>query len=295
MRIAVSGSSGLVGSSLVTALHDARQDVAPLVRAAGSGTDGIPWDVVAGPDPGALEGVGAVVHLAGENIADGRWSEARKQRILDSRVEGTRGIAAALARMQTPPGVLVCASAIGFYGDRGEEVLREDSAPGRGFLPEVCQAWEGAADPAREAGIRVVHLRFGIILSAEGGALAKMLLPFRMGLGGKIGSGAQYMSWITLDDVVGSILHALQTEGLEGPVNAVAPEPVTNREFTKALGRVLSRPTLFPLPGFAAGLVFGEMADELLLASTRVDPARLRDTGYTFRHPDLEPALRHLL
>lgn len=295
MRIAVSGSSGLVGSALITALHDAGQDVVPLVRAGGSGTDGIPWDVAAGPDPEAMEGVGAMVHLAGENIADGRWSQARKRRIRDSRVDGTRGIAAALARMQAPPGVLVCASAIGFYGDRGEEVLREDSAPGDGFLPEVCQAWEGAADPAREAGIRVVHLRFGIILSTDGGALAKMLFPFRMGLGGKVGSGDQYMSWITLDDAVGAILHALQTEGLDGPVNAVAPAPVTNLEFTKALGRALSRPTLFPLPGFAARLVFGEMADELLLASTRVDPARLRDTGYTFRHPDLEPALRHLL
>lgn len=295
MRIAVSGSSGLVGSALITALHDAGQDVMPLVRAGGSGTDGIPWDVAAGPDPEAMEGVGAMVHLAGENIADGRWSQARKRRIRDSRVDGTRGIAAALARMQAPPGVLVCASAIGFYGDRGEEVLREDSAPGDGFLPEVCQAWEGAADPAREAGIRVVHLRFGIILSTDGGALAKMLFPFRMGLGGKVGSGDQYMSWITLDDAVGAILHALQTEGLDGPVNAVAPAPVTNLEFTKALGRALSRPTLFPLPGFAARLVFGEMADELLLASTRVDPARLRDTGYTFRHPDLEPALRHLL
>jgi uncharacterized protein (TIGR01777 family) len=237
----------------------------------------------------------AVVHLAGENIASGRWTAARKARIRSSRVMGTRTLCETLARLSQPPKVLVSASAIGYYGDRGAEPLWENSAFGTGFLAEVCRAWEEATQPAVQKGIRVVLLRIGIVLSPAGGALAKMLIPFQLGLGGVIGSGNQYMSWIALDDVAGVIAHALVTDTLQGPVNAVAPYPVTNREFTKTLGRVLRRPTVFPLPGFAARLAFGEMADALLLASTRVEPKRLLATQYVFRYPELEDALRHLL
>jgi uncharacterized protein (TIGR01777 family) len=236
-----------------------------------------------------------VVHLAGANIAAGRWTPARKAEIRDSRVEGTRSLCQALARLAHPPQVLASASAVGFYGDRGTETLTEESVAGTGFLPGVCQAWEAAAEPATRVGIRVVHLRFGMILSPAGGALRKMLLPFRLGGGGRVGSGAQFVSWIAIDDVLGAIEHVLREESLHGPVNVVAPESVTNAEFTRSLGRVLRRPTLIPLPAFAARLAFGEMADALLLASARVMPARLRASGYRFRFPELEGALRHLL
>jgi uncharacterized protein (TIGR01777 family) len=246
-------------------------------------------------DTGGLEDMDAVVHLAGENIASGRWTAERKRRIRDSRVRGTRLLADSLARLKEPPKVLVCASAIGYYGNRPEETVNEDSSSGSGFLPEVCREWEKATKPAEESGIRVVGTRFGIVLSPSGGALAKMLLPFRLGAGGKIGSGQQYMSWISLDDAIGAIDHALVTESLAGAVNVVAPRPVTNSEFTKTLGQVLRRPTLFPMPAIAARLLLGEMAEELLLASIRVEPARLLATGYKFRHPDLEGALRQLL
>jgi uncharacterized protein (TIGR01777 family) len=235
------------------------------------------------------------VHLAGENIAKGRWNARKKARIRDSRVNGTRLLSEALTRLSKPPAVMVCASAIGYYGDRGDEVLREESASGSGFLAEVCRQWEAAAEPARKRGIRVVHLRIGVVLSPEGGALAQMLFPFRMGLGGKLGSGRQYFSWIAIDDLVTVIAHALTNDTLQGPVNAVAPHPVTNLEFTRTLGRVLARPTLFPMPALAARLAFGEMADELLLSSARVEPTRLLATAYQFRHPQLEGALRHLL
>jgi uncharacterized protein (TIGR01777 family) len=234
------------------------------------------------------------VHLAGENIAE-RWTPAKKVQIRDSRVKGTELLSKTLAGLSSPPAVLVSASAVGYYGDRGEEPLTDDSAPGRGFLAEVCQAWEAATEPARERGIRVVRLRLGVVLSAAGGALAKMLPPFRLGLGGRLGSGRQYVSWIALGDVVGSIQHAIVTGGLQGATNAVAPRAVTNQEFTKTLGKVLARPTAIPLPAFAARLMFGEMADELLLASARVQPAKLLASGYQFRHPELEAALRHLL
>lgn len=293
MRIAVSGATGLIGSSLRAALGGAHTLV-PLVRRPEAG--GIPWDPSIGvKDPESLEGIDAVVHLAGESIAAGRWTAARKARIRDSRVVGTRRLCAALASLAKPPEVLVCASAIGFYGDRGEEVLHEQSPPGKGFLPEVCREWEEAASAARDRGIRVVSLRTGIVLSPHGGALAKMLTPFRMGAGGKVGDGRQYMSWVSIDDMAGIIGHALSREALSGPVNAVAPGAVTNATFTAVLARVLSRPAIFPMPAFAARLVFGEMADALLLASTRVVPRRLEETGYGFRHPELEPALRHLL
>jgi uncharacterized protein (TIGR01777 family) len=256
----------------------------------------VPWDPAARSiaTPG-LEGLDAVVHLAGESIASGRWTAEKKARIRNSRVQGTQVLCEAFGQLARPPQVLVSASAIGYYGDRGTTVLREESRPGSDFLAEVCRAWEAATAPAVQRGIRVVLLRFGVVLSANGGALAKMLLPFKLGLGGVIGSGQQYMSWIALDDVIGAIQHALSTESLHGPANAVAPHPVTNREFTKTLGRVLRRPTLVPLPAFAARLAFGEMADALLLASQRVEPGRLLQSGYVFRYPELENALRHLL
>jgi len=296
MNILVTGSSGLIGSSLVPFLTAGGHRVTRLVRSQPKpGEMAIRWDPDAGAlDAKSLEGVEAVVHLAGESIAE-RWTAEKKRRILDSRVKGTRLLSDTLARLETPPKVLVCASAIGYYGDRGEEMLTEDSAAGSGFLAEVCRDWEGAAEPARIKGIRVVHLRFGMVLSPAGGALAKMLPPFRLGLGGPLGHGRQYVSWIAIDDAVGAIQHAINVEALQGPVNAVAPSAVTNQQFTKTLGKVLGRPTLLPMPAFAARLMFGEMADELLLASARVHPTKLLSTGYVFRYPDLEAALRHLL
>jgi uncharacterized protein (TIGR01777 family) len=254
------------------------------------------WDPESGRiDNHQLEGFAAVIHLAGENIASGRWTKARKERIRDSRVRGSRVLAEALAKLVRPPQHLLCASAIGYYGDRGEELLTENSQPGTGFLAEVCRDWEEAAQPARAKGIRTTHLRFGVVLSAAGGALAKMLTPFRIGVGGRIGSGHQFMSWITIDDVAAAVRHVLENDTFQGPINVVAPSPVTNLQFTKALGRVLSRPTIFPMPALMARLAFGQMANELLLASQRVQPERLQGSGYAFRHTDLEAALRHLL
>lgn len=294
MHIAVTGASGLVGSTLVPLLSAGGHRVTRLVRrAAGDGE--ATWDPAGGVDLSALEDVGAVVHLAGENIAAARWTAAVKQRIRDSRVQGTRVLCEALARSPRPPNVLVCASAIGFYGDRDAEELTEESAAGTGFLAEVVRDWEAATGPARAAGIRVVNLRFGVILSAKGGALAKMLLPFKLGAGGRVGDGKQYWSWISIDDAAGAVDHCIMTDGLSGPVNAVAPRPVTNEEFTKTLGHVLRRPTVLPMPAFAARLVLGEMADDLLLASARVVPRQLERTGYVFRQPELESALRHVL
>jgi len=294
--VAVTGATGLIGSRLSAALREQGRTVRRLVRDRSSTHQGdVPWDPSRGKiDSAGLEGVDAVVHLAGENIT-GRWTEAKKKRIRESRVHGTRFLSKSLATLESPPAVLACASAIGFYGDRGDELMRDDSVVGSGFLPEVCQQWEEAAQAARECGIRVVHMRIGVVLSEKGGALKEMLTPFKLGAGGKIGSGRQYMSWIAIDDVVGAVGHVLDHDQLSGPVNVVAPQPVTNAEFTKTLGKVLRRPTIFPLPGFAARLLFGEMAEELLLASTRVAPAKLDDTGYRFAYPELETALRHIL
>jgi len=296
MKVLVSGSTGLVGSALVPLLSSQGLSVVRLARSSAPGSSAISWDPAAGRlDPVALEGIDAVVHLAGENVASGRWNAKRKLRILDSRVQGTRLLSETIARLERPPKTLVCASAVGYYGDRGQELLDEQSPPGGDFLSDVCHHWEAAAEPARQAGIRVVHCRFGVVLSAAGGALKKMLPPFRMGLGGRLGSGRQYMSWIALDDAIGAIYHALMTDSLAGPVNAATPEAVTNLEFTKVLGRVLSRPTIFPVPAAALRLLLGQMADEMLLSSIRVRPARLLESGYKFREPDLEPALRHML
>ena len=297
MKIAVTGASGLVGSSLVPFLTTGGHEVVRLVRRAPQGADEVQWDPKSGlTDPSKLEGVDAVVHLAGDNIAKGRWTREKKERIEKSRTEGTRNLAAALAKLEHKPKAFVTASAIGFYGaDRGDEALDDHSTPGDDFLANVCREWEAAAQPARDAGIRVVNLRLGIVLSPKDGALAKMLTPFKLGAGGKVGSGKQWMSWVSIDDVVGGFHHALVTDSLEGPVNLVAPNPVQNQGFTTALGRVLNRPTLFPLPGFVVKTIFGEMGEALLLGSQRVQPTRLLESGFKFDEPELEGALRHLL
>lgn len=294
MNVLISGATGLIGSALVPELEAKGHTVTRLSRSQ-SGADTVRWDPAAGTIDGDLEGTEAVVHLAGESIAQGRWSPDKKRRILDSRVQGTRLLAERIAALSTPPKVMVSASAVGYYGDRGDEVLTEESAAGADFLARVCREWEAAADPARQAGIRVVHPRLGIVLSPQGGALGTTLPIFRLGGGGKIGSGRQWWSWVALDDVVGSTVHALTDEGVEGPVNVGSPNPMTNAEYTKVLGKVLGRPTVLPLPAPAARIMLGEVADALLLASQRMQPAKLGATGYAFRYPQLEGALRHLL
>lgn len=297
LKIAISGASGFVGSALVRLLTDGGHSVVWLVRGrAAQGENEIAWDPAAGEiDARGLAGVDAVVHLAGESISSGRWTAAKKKRIRESRVKGTELLARALAGLDERPRVLASASAIGFYGDRGDAIMREDSPRGEGFLADVCHEWEEATAAAREAGIRTVNMRIGVVLGTAGGALSKMLLPFKLGLGGVIGGGRQYMSWIALDDLIGAIKFVLATESLSGAVNLVAPRAATNREFTKTLGRVLGRPTLFPMPAFAARLAFGEMADELLLSSTRVEPVRLGEAGFSFAQGDLEAALRQIV
>ena len=271
--------------------------VRPLVRRpVHEGAHEIRWDPAAGMiDATELADVDAVVHLAGENLAARRWSPSFKQEIRDSRIRGTSLLCQTLAGLASKPAVLVSASAVGYYGDRGEEVVDESSPPGHGFLAEVCQAWEAATQPARDANIRVVNLRTGVVLGTVGGALAQMLTPFRLGLGGIVGNGRQYLSWIAIDDLVRAIQFALLAAAVSGPVNAVAPHPVTNREFTKTLGRVLKRPTIMSMPAAAARIAFGEMADEMLLAGARVDPRALSTARFEFHYPQLEPALRHLL
>jgi uncharacterized protein len=294
MNVLISGATGLIGSALVPELEAKGHTVTRLSRSrAGAGT--IRWDPSAGTIDGDLGGTEAVVHLAGESIAQGRWNPDKKRRILDSRVKGTRLLAEGIAALPEPPKVMVSTSAVGYYGDRGDEVLTEESASGADFLARVCREWEAAAEPARRAGIRVVHPRLGIVLSPEGGALGTTLPIFKLGGGGKIGSGRQWWSWVALDDVVGSIVHALTDEDVEGPVNVGSPNPMTNAEYTKVLGRVLGRPTVLPLPAPAARIMLGEVADALLLASQRMEPAKLKATGYDFRYPQLEGALRHLL
>lgn len=297
MKVLVSGSTGLVGSALIPALEEEGHEVIRLVRSPlSNGHPTVRWDGEAGaPTPGGMEGIEAVVHLAGESIAEGRWTGEKKERIRLSRVRGTRLLAGALSEMRTPPKVLISASAIGFYGDRGSEILNEDSPAGEGFLADVCREWENAVRPAEIRGVRVVRLRIGVVLTPEGGALARMLAPFRLGVGGRLGDGHQYMSWISLEDLIGTILYALEEESLRGAVNAVAPGPVTNAEFTRELGKALSRPAFLPVPALAARAAFGEMAKALLLSSTRVEPSRLLGSGYRFRHPEIGPALREML
>ena len=295
MRILLTGSSGLIGQALLTFLTADGHKVVRLTRSTHASGRHVTWNPAAGIiDADDLEDFDAVVHLAGETIV-GRWTPQKKARILESRVKGTQLLCESLAHLRSRPIVLVSASAVGYYGDRGDEVLDEDSSAGSLFLSEVTKAWEAATEAASRHGIRVVNLRIGFVLSKAGGGLATMLLPFKLGMGGRVGSGRQYLSWIAIDDLVGAVSHAILSDGLRGPVNAVAPHSVTNREFTKTLGRVLWRPTIFPLPAFAAHMVFGELADNLLLASARVEPARLLATGYEFRFPELKSALRHVL
>jgi len=286
----------LIGSALVSSLTAAGHRVTRLVRAASTKRGEAWWDPATGVIP--LQDLGEVdgaVHLAGESIASGRWTPEKKQLIRDSRVQGTRVLCEAMTRLAKPPRVIVCASAIGYYGHRGDELLTEQSASGSGFLAEVCREWEAAAAPAAQAGIRVVHTRFGMVLSPAGGALAKMLPPFRLGLGGPLGSGRQWVSWVALDDVVGAIGAALSSPVLQGPVNVVAPTPVTNREFTAQLGRALNHPAIVPAPAFVLRFALGELAADLLLASTRVEPSKLQAARYVFRYSTLDQALRHLL
>src|ERR1700722_227448 len=296
-RVLVGGATGPLGSALVPALKTSGAQGGRVVRPnapkkaqPSEEEESVAWDPALPLAAEAVSGFDSVIHLAGETIM-GRWTDAKKAKIRNSRVTSTINLARALAQAPNKPKVFVCASAIGYYGNRGDEILREDSAPGAGFLPEVCRQWEAAAKTAFDAGIRTASLRTGVVLSAKGGALAAMLTPFKFGLGGRIGNGRQWMSWIDLQDMVGAILHILKTDLLQGPVNMVAPRPVTNAEFTKTLARVLRRPAIFPVPAFAAKLAFGEMAEELLLGSQRVEPAKLIASGYPFRFRELKASL----
>jgi uncharacterized protein len=293
-RVLVSGASGPIGEALLPSLKASGYTITRLVRNQASAEGQVFWNPAQPLSPQSVSGFDAVIHLAGETIV-GRWTKAKKARIRDSRVLGTRHLAEALAKAPKPPRILISASAIGYYGDRGEEILHEDSSSGIGFLPEVCREWEAASQPAADAGIRTAKMRFGVALSPTGGALQKMLPPFRMGLGGKIGNGRQWWSWIDVKDLVGAIHHVLKSDLLHGAVNVVAPKPARNEEFSKILATVLSRPSIFPMPAFAARLALGQMADELLLASQHVEPAKLIATGYSFQSPDLKPALEAIL
>jgi uncharacterized protein len=293
VRLLVTGASGLIGSALARRAGEAHE-IVRLTRSQPSGPGEFRWDPAAGDiDPVAFEGVEAIVHLAGETVA-GRWTEDKKRRIRDSRVLGTRLLAETAASRDPLPRVLVCASAIGYYGDRGDQRVTEATPPGEGFLAGVVQEWERAADPARAAGIRVAHLRFGIVQSPRGGALRTQLPLFRLGLGGRVGSGRQYVSWVAIDDVVAAIEHALGSERLSGAANVTAPEPVTNAEYARTLGRVLRRPAILPAPAAAVTLALGEFAGEILTGQ-RVLPDRLLEDGFEFRYPELEGALRHVL
>lgn len=294
MTVAVTGPSGLLGQNLVHFLTTGGHRVVPVSRRPVEG--GMSWDPGGGTiDADALEGIDGIVHLAGEPIFGLRWSLEKKDKILESRKRGTELLARTLARLSTKPGVLVSGSAVGYYGNRGDTLLTEESGPGRGFLARVCGAWEDATAPAMRAGIRVVTLRTGMVLTPQGGALGTMLLPFKLGLGGRLGSGRQYVSWIDLDDEVGLIYHALATEAVKGPLNATAPSPVPNSTFTDTLGRVLGRPTLVPVPALGVKTLFGEMGQALLLDGARVVPHKAEKTGFRFRYPSLEESLRFQL
>jgi uncharacterized protein len=293
-RILISGASGPIGMALLPSLKARGFEVTRMVRKAAAGADQIVWDPSRPQAPESVSGFDAVIHLAGESIV-GRWNETKKRRILESRTHGTGHLAEAIAKAKQPPRVFISASAIGFYGSRGDEILREDSSPGEGFAAEVARQWEAATQPAAQAGIRTVQIRIGVVMSADGGALLKMLPPFRLGLGGRLGSGRQWSSWVSVRDVVGAIHHVLDHESLSGPVNTVAPNPVTNADFTGILASVINRPAIFPMPAFVVRLVFGEMGEELFLGSQRVEPFKLKATGYQFQHPDLRNALKDIL
>ena len=296
-RALVSGSSGLIGSALIASLKSAGVRIARLARASAmqgaTNEERIPWEPLQPISPETVSGFDAVIHLAGEGIM-GRWTASKKLRLRESRIPTTANLARALAQAKSRPQIFLSASAIGYYGNRGDELLTEESSPGTGFTADMAREWEQASLPAAEAGIRTVQMRIGIVMARRGGALAKMLPAFKLGLGGKLGDGRQWMSWIDLRDVIGAIQHMLRSDLLQGPVNLVAPKPVTNEEFSLVLARVLSRPAIFPVPAVAARLAFGEMADELLLASQRVEPARLISSGYPFRFPTLKQSLESL-
>ncbi len=296
MKILVAGASGLVGTNLVPFLIQAGHDVKKLVRKNKDlASDEISWDPQRELlDAAQLENFDAMINLAGENISSGRWSEKKKNAILESRIQATRTLTQTILYLKKPPQVFINASAVGYYGSRGDTLLTEDSSNGTGFLAHVCEEWERAAEPIASNDVRLVFTRFGVVLSPKGGALAKMLTPFKMGLGGVIGSGKQFMSWITLEELLGVIYHVINTGSLIGPVNVVSPDPVTNYEFTKTLGKVLARPTFMNMPASIARFVFGEMADELLLSSQRVSCAKLIHSGYKFCQPNLEQALRQI-
>jgi uncharacterized protein (TIGR01777 family) len=297
-RILVSGVSGPIGAALLPSLRAGGCAVVRLVREAATGgaqnDTQIPWDPAQPISPETVSGFDAVIHLAGESII-GRWTAVKKEKIRESRIAGTSNLAEALAHASVKPRVFISSSAIGYYGDRGDEILKEESPAGTGFLPEVCREWEVATEAAAEAGIRTVQIRTGIVLSTAGGALAKMLTPFKLGLGGIVGSGLQWMSWIDVRDMVGAIQHIVKTDQLRGPVNLVAPTPVRNAEFTKTLASVLSRPAFFPVPAFVVKLVFGEMGETVLLGSQRVEPRQLVASGYPFQFRDLQGSLKAML
>jgi uncharacterized protein len=299
-RVLISGASGLIGTALVAALEANGDEVTKLTRTSATSPKELHWEPMRDVSPALVSGFDAVVHLSGENVA-GRWTADKKRRIRESRVVSTRNLAWAMARAEAPPRTFVCASAIGYYGDRGDEILTEDSAAGEGFLPEVCREWEAAAHVGI-AGVRVVNLRFGIILSRNGGALKEMLRPFRLGLGGRVGSGGQWWSWIHVEDAISGVLSCLQTgrgrpapQNLFGPVNIVSPNPVSNAEFTRVLAALVKRPAIFAVPAFAAKLAFGEFAEEGILASARVVPKKLEESGFEFRYAELRDALEALL
>jgi len=292
MKIAIAGASGLVGSALIPALTADGAAVTRLVRSAPKAGE-IEWHPnQVELNPQSLEGFEVIVNLAGENIAGGRWTDEQKRKIRDSRVSGTHLLSEAIAKLNDKVKAFICASATGIYGDRDDEPLDEQSESGGGFLAGVCREWEKACEPAIKAGVRVVNLRLGPILARNGGMLAKLLTPFKMGMGGKVGSGKQYISWVGLDDVVNAIKLAINDPGIRGPLNIVSPNPVTNEEFTRTLGHVLNRPTAFAVPAFAARLAFGEMADEMLLTSQKVIPKKLMSIGFEFQYPELEAAMR---
>jgi uncharacterized protein len=296
MKILISGSTGLVATHLMPRLLADGHEIVKLVRKSPKSVDEIQWDAATGfsdSEVEKLEGIDAVVHLAGDNVASGSWTDAKKRSIRESRIVGTRVLVENLARMKNPPKVFVSASAIGFYGNRGDEILSDDSPKGTGFFPEVCEAWETEAKKA-ESFARVVCLRIGVILTKDGGALEKMLTPFKLGVGGVVGSGKQFMPWIAIDDIVGIFKFALENE-ISGSINTTAPNPVTNHDFTKALGNALNRPTFFPIPEFAIKLMFGEMGETLLLQGCRVVPKRIQELGYKFQFENIDDALKHIL